>query len=471
VALSGDGPSLALADARRRRLLGWGMSAAVGGFVFGYQLAVISGALLFIRRELGLSSFEQGLLVSILPLGAMAGGLVAGRLADALGRRRALAAEAVVFVVSIGLAAIAPGFGVLLVARGLSGLAVGAVSSTVPLYLSEIAPPEVRGRMVTINQIMLTSGVLAAYLVDLIFSGSGSWRAMFAVGLLPAAVLLAGMLRAPETPVWLEARGEDESARAVVRQIADEEAAGRMLEDIRRARAALSRQIGVGQLLRSAAPALVIGVTLAAVQQLSGVNVVVYYAPSIMQKTGLSASNSILYSVAIGVVNVVFTIVAIRLVDRLGRRRLLLMSLTGSLVSLVLLGLALEVPLGSADSWLALLCLLGFIAAFAIGLGPVFWLLITEIFPPDARAAGAGVSTATTWFTNFLVSLVFLPVANAIGQGPTFWIFAAVCAFAIVFVNRFVPETKARSVTEIDVEVQARWSGAQAKASRPPGGS
>jgi sugar porter (SP) family MFS transporter len=249
---------------------------------------------------------------------------------------------------------------------------------------------------------------------------------MLAVGALPAVLLLVGMLRAPETR-----GGEVDTA---------------------------GDRLGTRELLTEAArPALLTGIALAAIQQLSGINAVIYYAPSIMEKTGLSASNSILYSVAVGAINVAATVVSFRLVDRAGRRPLLLASLAAMLVSLVLLGLTFVLPHGAATSWLSLICLVAYIAAFAVGLGPIFWLLIAEIFPAHARAAGASAATAVNWLWNFVVGLTFLPVATAIGQGETFWIFAGVCALGLVFVNRFVPETKGRTLAEIDADVHGRW--------------
>jgi SP family galactose:H+ symporter-like MFS transporter len=208
--------------AARRPLLAWAISAALGGFVFGYELAVISGALLFVRREFGLTGLEQGALVSAVPLGAMAGALLAGRVADALGRRRAIMLIAAVFVAGTAVAVAAPSYAVLLLARLVTGVAVGAVSSTAPLYLSEIAPPGVRGRLVTLNQLMITLGIVVSYCVCLAFAGSAEWRAMFAVALLPSLLLLGGMLRAPETPAWLEAHGGTEQALDVLVQVVDD---------------------------------------------------------------------------------------------------------------------------------------------------------------------------------------------------------------------------------------------------------
>jgi sugar porter (SP) family MFS transporter len=446
------------AKASRRKLLVWAASAATGGFLFGFHIGVISGALLFIRRDFGLSGFEQGVVVSVLPLGAGVGGIAAAHMADVLGRRRTLIVAAVVFLVATAVTVVAQSYGVLVAGRALSGVAVGIASSAIPVYLSEIAPPDARGRLVTINQLMVTTGIVVAVCADLIFAGSESWRAMFAVGLVPAMVLLVGMLRAPESPAWLDEHGRVDEARRVVLQVTDSATADRVLEDLRRAREERSGQIGMGELLGGAArPALVVGVTLAAIQQFSGINAVIYYAPTILERTGLNASSSILYSLIVAAMNVAATIASMWLVDSSGRRPLLLASMAAMSLSLVLLGLTYVLDLGSASSGMSLACLVIYIAAFGIGLGPIFWILIAEIFPPGMRAAGASASSAANWFWNFFVGLLFLPVADAIGTGQTFWIFAAVCAFGVLFVARYVPETKGRSLTEISADVRERW--------------
>jgi MFS family permease len=422
--------------------LHWALSAAMGGFAFGYHLAVVAGALLFLRRDLGLSDFEQGAVVSIMPLGAMGGGLIAGPVADALGRRRTLLVDAVVLMAGTALTVVAGGLALVLAGRAIVGIGVGIASSTVPLYLAEVAPPDRRGRLVTINQLMVTVGILVAYCVDLAFAGSGSWRAMFAVGLLPGAALLAGMLRAPESPAWLEARDRRGAERAGAEP----------------AHPALLRNPAVR-------PALVIALTLAAAQQWSGINAIVSYVPHIMEHTGLNASNSILASILVGVVNVAATVVSVRLVDRRGRRPLLLASFLTMFAALTLLGITDLVHLGSAETWVALGCIIVYIAAFAAGVGPIFWVLISEIFPPRARAAGAGTATAASWFWTVVVSLAFLPLAKALGTGATFLVFGAVCAAALAFVDRYVPETKGRDFAEIEAEVRERW---YARAPRRP---
>jgi MFS transporter, SP family, galactose:H+ symporter len=413
----------------------WAISATFGGFLFGYHAAVVAGALLSIRRDFGLDNFEQGVLVSLLPLGAVLGSLLNGPIAERLGRRKTLILDAAVFIAGTAIAVAAPDYGALLVGRALTGIAVGSTLATVPLYLSEISPPSVRGRLVTANQVMITFGIVVAYAIDLAFAGSGSWRAMFVVGLLPALALLVGMLHAPESPA--AAADDVESTKGRMRDF----------------------------LTPGARPALVIGISLAVIQQFSGINAVIYYAPSILERTGLNASNSILYSVIVGAANVAATLVALQVVDRVGRRPLLLGSLFGMLVSLTLLGLTFEVA-ALAGSWLTLACLLGYIVSFAIGLGPVFWLLIAEIFPPRGRAAGVGVAAAVAWLANFTVGLAFLPIAQAVGEGPTFWIFAGVCLIGIAFVALYVPETKQRSLVEISNDLHLRWHDGSARMKR-----
>jgi MFS family permease len=408
------------------RVPSWAYSAAAGGLLTGFHIGVVSGVLLFVRKEFALGAAAQGALVSVLPLGAMAGGLLAGRLADGLGRRTALVLAGVTFATGTALAVIAPSFAVLLAGRAVIGLAAGVASSMIPVYLSEMAEPGIRGRLVALNQLMLTVGILAAFIVDVAFAASGAWRAMLAVSLLPTAAFVLGMWRAPEP----------------------HRAAGEEPADVVPARSLLAS---------FARPALVIALVLAIAQQFSGINAVISYAPSIMEKTGLNVSDSILYSVAIAVVNVAATLGSFRLVDRVGRRPLLLGSAAGMAVALAGLGLAFLLPEGAPQSWLSLACLVMFITAFAVGMGPVFWILIAEIFPPAARASGASLATAANWLAYFAVGLGFLPLARAIGETATFWLFGGVCVFVLAFTNRYVPETKGRTFEEVDAEVRDRW--------------
>ncbi|MFF4964415.1 sugar porter family MFS transporter [Streptomyces sp. NPDC001037] len=456
-----EGPLADIPEGGRRRVWRWAVVIALGGFLFGFDTGVVSGALLYIKRDFGLSAFEQGSVVSVLLIGALLGAVAAGRMAENLGRRKALGIEGAVFLIGTAILVAAPGYGALLVGRVVLGLAVGAASATVPVYLSEVSPKEIRGRVLTLNQLMITTGILISYFVNLLFASGGQWRGMFAVGALPALGIVVGALWVlPESPQWLIRHGRRDEARALIVSVAGEERADHLIEQAQRRetqglRSDSPRAGGWRVLLEPRVrAALIVGLTLAAVQQFGGINTIIYYAPTTIENTGLSASNSILYSVAIGVINLLMTIVAIKLVDRAGRRRLLLGSLASMLVMLALLGLSFVIGM---NALLSLLCMVVYIAAFAVGLGPVFWVLIGEIFPPHARAAGSSASTAVNWISNFVVSLVFLPVANVIGQGQTFWVFAAVCAFGLWFVSRYVPETRGRDFEQVDAALQTRF--------------
>ncbi|MFB4309297.1 sugar porter family MFS transporter [Actinomadura sp. GTD37] len=446
-----------------RKIWGWAAVIAVGGFLFGFDTGVISGALLFIRADFSLNSFEQGSVVSVLVLGAMAGALLSGRLADRIGRRGALGLEGLVFLAGTAVAALSTGLPMLLGGRLILGLAVGAASATVPVYLSEISPPQIRGSVLTLNQLLITVGILVAYMVNVAFAGPGDWRAMIACGAVPAVVLVAGALWwLPESPAWLLAAGGRagrERARRLIASVTNEATADRLVE--LRLAAARERAAEDGGrpgwhalLAPRIRPALTVGVVLAAVQQFGGINTIIYYAPTIIERTGLSTADSIYYSIAIGVINLLMTLVAVRLIERAGRRALLLFSLGAMTVTMVLLGLAFVAGWAAEPS---LVFMVLYIAGFAVGMGPVFWAIIGEIFPGPARATGSGASTAVNWASNFVVSLAFLPVAKAVGEGETFWIFAAISLAGLLFTARFVPETRGREFAEVDADLLRRF--------------
>jgi SP family galactose:H+ symporter-like MFS transporter len=458
----------------RRRLRRIVVIAALGGLLFGYDTGVISGALLFIQDEFHLTPFQEGAVVSGLLLGAVVGALGIGRFADRFGRRVALIATAIVFTVGIAIAASAPSTGVLIAGRFVLGLAVGAGSLTVPMFLSEIAPPEERGRIVSMNQLMITVGILVAYCVDYAFAGAGDWRAMFALGAIPSLALLIGMLTAPESPRWLVANERPDDARKVVHGGYPEETIDRVFSQWEDELRSERESRGWRELVdRSIRPALVVGLGLAAIQQFGGINTIIYYAPKIMEQTGLKASSAILYSIAIAVINVLMTIVAIRYIDRAGRRRLLQVSLIGMTLSLALLGLAFSFGgTSTGTSLLALACILVYICAFAVGLGPVFWLLISEIYPQHIRGAAMSAATAVNWLSNFVVALLFPVMLAELGNDVTFWIYAGICVLAYVFVQKLVPETKERTLEDIQRDLSRGRRGrerAQPPSVRPTG--
>ncbi|GAB3457812.1 sugar porter family MFS transporter [Actinophytocola sediminis] len=455
-----DAPEIPAAGIRKITI--WAVAIAVGGFLFGFDTGVVSGALLYLRDDFGLNAFEQGSVVSVLLVGAMIGATMTGRLADRVGRRRSLGLIGVVFLIGTALVCVAGGYWTLLLGRIVLGLSVGGASALVPVYLSEIAPTRIRGRLLTLNQLMITVGILVAYLVNLAFAGIGGWREMFAVGAVPAVLLVvAALWLLPESPQWLIANGRTEVARKGIAGVAGADIADRLvtriqqrMADAEAEEAAAPASESKGLLAPDVRPALIVGLTLAAVQQCGGINTIIYYAPTIIEQTGLTASNSIFYAVAIGVINLAMTLVAVKIVDRAGRRPMILVSLAVMAISVFLLGLAFLVGMGSV---LTLLFMVIYIAAFAAGLGPVFWTLLGEIFPPSVRAKGSSVSTAVNWTANFVVSLAFLPLASLIGQGQTFWIFAVICALALLFVGRYLPETQGRDPEQIQQGLHARF--------------
>jgi sugar porter (SP) family MFS transporter len=432
--------------------------AALGGLLFGYDTGIIASALLFIKTDFDLSSFEQGMVVSAVPVGAIFGAALAGQLADRYGRRRMILLASILFVGGSIVSALAGGATVLIVARVFIGFAIGLASATCPVYISEVAPAELRGRLVTLFQLAVTVGILVAYVVGLALEPSGSWEWMLALGAIPALLLGAGILAMPQSPRWLVMIGDSIQARKELLKLREDVAGVDVeLHEIERS---LSAERGSWRDLRAPAvkAALFVGVGLAVLQQVTGINTVIYYAPTIIQDTGIdSDSAAILASIGAGVVNVLATVLALWLVSRFGRRPLLAVGVSGMVVALVLLGLAFEVGSGGEGlASLAVIALMVYVAAFAISLGPIFWILNSEIYPLNARGRAAGLGTMANWASNFAISLTFLPLLNWLGSAPTFWLYAAVGLFTVFFCLRFVPETKGKQLEEIEAIWEAR---------------
>jgi sugar porter (SP) family MFS transporter len=433
--------------------------AALGGLLFGYDTGVISGALLFVRTEFNLSPAMQGLVAGIALAGATAGAAFAGSFSDRFGRRKVLVVTGLVFVVGAIIAALAPTTSVLLAGRVIVGVGIGFASMLTPLYLAETAPARSRGALVSLNQLAITCGILVSYLVGYLFAQEGQWRWMLALGAVPGAILAAGMLVLPETPRWLAGHGQMPEAAAVLRRLRGtsdiEGELGELRTDLRRE----GRLASWHELLSPAVrPPLVIGVGLAIFQQITGINTVIYFAPTIFQAAGISsASSAILATAGVGVVNVAMTVVAIRLIDTVGRRALLLSGLLGMAVCLVLLGLGFAIGSSSAAlGWVTALSLAAYVGFFAIGLGPVFWLLIAEIFPLYVRGRAMGVATIANWGSNLLVTVTFLELVAVLGRPGTFFIYAILTAVAYAFTWVRVSETKGRSLEEIEADLHRR---------------
>jgi sugar porter (SP) family MFS transporter len=451
----------AVATGRQRRFVRVAAAiTATGGLLFGYDTGVISGALLFITKDFApLSSFLQGVIVSVLLVGAVTGAIAGGPLSDRLGRRPVVLLAAIIFAVGAIAAALAPNVLILIFARFILGLGVGLASLIVPLYIAEIAPPDTRGALVSLNQLMITIGILLSYIVGVAFTPIEGWRYMFAVAVIPALILGIGMFTLPESPRWLVKNGKLDKARSVLllsRVEADVETEMQQMEEIERIERQQA-QVSYKELLAPwIRPALIVGVGLAIFQQITGINTVIYYAPTILEKVGFSAGGAIAATaLGVGAVNVGFTILAVYIVDRVGRRPLLLIGLIGMIVSLGLLGVVFSLGATSgAAGLLATICLALYIASFAISLGPIFWLMISEIYPLNMRGSAMSIAALCNWGSNFIVALIFPVLLATFGGAGSFWLFAVLGIVAWIFVYFMVPETKGRTLEEIEADLR-----------------
>ncbi len=451
----GSSQNKAVTDPKRFVYLATAISA-LGGLLFGYDVGIISGAILFIKQEFSLSPTMEEIVVSSVLLGSLAGAAIGGSLADRLGRRKLLIVTAIVFGCGAIGAALAPGTAWLIAARLVAGVAIGIASFVAPLYISEIAPVAIRGKLVSINQVALTSGIVISYLIDYAFAGAQAWRWMFALAVVPAAAFGIGLIFIPNSPRWLIARGHTDQAKAVLQRI---RSPGQVESELSQIKESVGQQKGswselLSPLLRSA---MVVGVGLAVAQQITGINTVIYYAPTILKFAGLSsAPAAILASVGVGIVNVVLTLVAMQLIDRVGRRPLLLVSLGGMAVSLFVLGLAFSLPqLSGSLGSIAVGSLMVYVGSFAVGLGPVFWLILSEIYPLSIRGRAMSIGTIANWSANLIVALSFLTLTQVLGKPATFWLYGLVTIGAWLFAFFLVPETKGKTLEQIEAHWRA----------------
>lgn len=439
--------------------------AALGGALFGYDTGVISGALLFITERFGLTPFMEGLVTSSLLIGAAFGAVAGGRIADRVGRRSTLIASAIVFVVATLGSALTPSVAVLVLSRLVLGLAVGGASVIVPLYISEMAPAEVRGKLVTFNALMIVTGQLVAYLVNAGLAEAGAWRWMLGLATIPAVLLWLGMLFLPDSPRWYASKQRFAEALAVLERSRPGPEARTELDSITAMQQQEASRRGGWKDLREAwlKRLFAVGVGLAVFQQVTGVNTIIYFAPTLLTRTGLGEVASIVATISIGVVSVLAALVGLLLMDRVGRRPLLMAGNTGVTVCLVLLGLVFLLPGGSLwASYLTLGLMVVYMAFFQSTVNTVTWLMISEMFPLKIRGFAMGVAVFVLWAANFVVALVFPPMVASLGASWTFWTFAACGLGAMVFTYRLIPETKGRSLEELESDMHARYSGAPA---------
>jgi sugar porter (SP) family MFS transporter len=453
------------AESGNRLVLGIALVAALGGFLFGYDTGIIGGALLYIKKDMALGSGEQQAVVSSLLVGACIGALGAGYLADRISRRYTSIIAGCIYVIGALGAAFSQTFWEIVAARFVLGLAVGTASFVAPMYIAELVPSRMRGGTVTFNQIMITGGILLAYIAAWGLSPvSNNWRWMVGIAAAPGALLAVGMLFMPHTPRWLVEHGREDDARRVLKRIRGTDDVDEEVGDIKR----VSQEEGsVRDLLKRAVrPMLIVGVGLAIFQQIVGINTVIYYSPTILSFTGLNAHSAITQALFIGVTNFAFTIVAALLLDTLGRRFFLIFGTVCLTIALVVLGLYFHIPSLQRDfPDLALAAMMFYIMGFAIGLGPVFWLMIAEIYPLRIRGPAMAVATFFNWGFNFAVSYTFLTLIDTVTTGGAFWFYAFLGVLALGFFWFKVPETKDRSLEQIERDISG-----DAEVSRRPGG-
>ncbi len=422
--------------------------AAIGGLLFGYDTSVISGAILFVRRQFELKAFETELAVSIVLAGAAMGAAVAGYFADRFGRKPVLVVNAVIFGVFAVVTGMSNGLPLFLAARFVVGLAVGVTSLITPLYIAELAPFSIRGALVTLNQLAIVTGIVVAYYVDYIFAGAQNWRAMFISAAGPSIILLIALIFLPESPRWLAAHGLFDAAFRILSRIESLPEAQRDLDELRQVTEADRLKFRDLFAPRFRKP-LLVGIGLGAFTQITGVNTIIYYTPTILQMAGFkSASSAILATILVGSVNLVATIISLFLLDRVGRRPLLLIGIVGMGIGLGHLGFSFGA--GHLSREVVLLDVLGYLASFAISLGPVFWLLISEIYPTTVRGQAMSMASVTVWIADLLVSITFLSLVEALGARLSFWLYAVICIAAFIFSLKLVPETKDKTLEEIE---------------------
>ncbi|MBU8567186.1 sugar porter family MFS transporter [Virgibacillus pantothenticus] len=428
---------------------------ALGGLLYGYDLGVISGALLFIKNDIPLTSFTEGLVVSSLLFGAIFGSGFSGPLSDRLGRRKLIFIISIIFTIGTLVATFSQSVEMLVAGRLILGFAVGGSSAIVPVYLSEMAPTHERGSLSSLNQLMITIGILLSYLINYAFTGIEGWRWMIGLGVIPSIILMIGVTFMPESPRWLLKYHGEEAARRVMKITrTKEEIEEEIYEMIEIDR--LSE--GTWKVLSSSwlRPILIIGCIFAMFQQIIGTNAIIYYAPTIFTEAGLGNSTAILSTVGIGSINVIVTIVAIMIIDKVNRKKLLLIGNIGMVSSLIIMSAFIHMVGLASSAWIIVGCLTTFIIFFAFTWGPVVWVMLPELFPMRARGAATGIATLCLSLGSLLVAQFFPMLTEVISIKFVFLIFAAIGVMAMLFVIKYLPETRGRSLEEIEVELRKR---------------
>lgn len=429
--------------------------AALGGLLFGFDTAVVSGAIGFMKQHFDLNDFQVGWAVSSLIIGCIVGALSSGVLSEKFGRKRVLITAAILFIIGSVFSAVPNTFNEFIIARMIGGIGIGITSTLCPLYNAEIAPAKYRGRLVALNQLATVTGISLVYFVNLWIAGFGNeawgistaWRWMFAFGIIPGLLFLVLLFFVPESPRWLIKQGRAAESLPILVKIHGETLAKQEVLDIKE-----SFKIENGSIRQLFSPALrlalIVGVGLAVLQQVTGINAVLYYAPEIFKQTGAGTNAALIQTIFVGIINLLFTILAIWLIDKVGRKMLLLIGSSAMLICLIVIGAAFQT--GHTSGPLVLVFILVYVAAFALSLGPVVWVVISEIFPNRIRGKATAIASMALWTADYIVSQAFPPMLNSAGPALTFWIFGLMALITVVFTWRKVPETKGKSLEEIE---------------------
>jgi MFS transporter, SP family, arabinose:H+ symporter len=425
-------------------------AAALGGLLFGFDTAVISGAVPFIKTYFNLDDIMLGWAVSSLLVGCIIGVMISGKPADVLGRRITLLVAALLFLISAVGSALSHHLYVFICFRFLGGIAVGTASMLSPMYISEISPAEKRGSLVSLNQLAIVVGILVAFFSNFLLAqiGDNNWRWMLAVMGLPALLFFITLLFIPESPRWLVQKGKDDDAYKILERINGTEAAEKEMNEVKESIAKEEKGTYKEVFSKRIRPLIWIGIVVAVFSQVTGINSIMYYAPMIFAKTGIGINNALMQTIAVGGVNLIFTFVAIKYIDKFGRKPLLIAGTSGMTISLFVLAIAFYMH--EFGGYLILIFVLVYIASFAASLGPVTWVFVAEIYPNRLRSKAMSVAVVFLWAAVFVVSFTFPYILNVLGGGTAFLLFGVMCVIYLIFLLTKVPETKGKSLEELE---------------------
>jgi len=435
-------------DTDKNQLLIFSTAAALGGLLFGFDTGVISGAIHFIKIEFNLNAYQEGFAVSNLMVACVIGALLAGPIADWTGRKKVLILCAVLFTVSAILSALPRSFTELVIARFIGGMGVGMASVVSPMYIAEISPAKIRGRLVALNQLAIVVGILLSYLSNwlLVDTGINNWRYMLVAEILPAITFLVGLFFIPESPRWLTKEGLEKEALDVLNVVAGAANADHELQEVKKSLA--EKKTSLKELLHpSLRRVLIVGILFSLFAHITGIDTIIYYGPIIFLESGFKTDSALLASVMIGITNLIFTFVGMAMVDKAGRKFLLLVGLAGMGISMMLVGFCMQSDMISAK-W-TLLWIMTYIASFAMSIGVVIWVYLSEIYPTRVRGQALSVATMVLWLGNVILTQLFPVMMERFGGG-TFYIFSFICLLAFIFTWTMVKETKGVSLEEIE---------------------